>query len=258
MVKVLVIDKDQLTRKEVILTIDWAALNCMVIGEASDGVSGLRKIKRLAPDLVITSVHMPNKTGIEMLKQLRREGSDVEVIILSASDKFDYAQMAVRYKASDYILKPLKVKDLEASVKRVVDKIIKKNQTTVEVKKSPNKIILETKNKYVSETINYIQNNYNDHSLNVDKIAKSLRISPGHLRKVFKRETGCTVLYYITQCRMHAGIELLTDCKGYKVYEVASKIGYQDSTYFSTVFKDIIGITPSEYQEVVKEYGVEC
>lgn len=258
LIRVLVVDQEKQSRRSVALTIDWAALGCMVVGEASNGVEGLSEYKRLKPDLIVTSIIMPEMDGIKMLKKLREAGSEVEVIILSACSEFDTAQKAVRYKAADYILKPLKSGELEASVLRIKDSIIEAKTKTVEVRKCPNNIILETKSKYVSQAILFIQDNFSDPHLNVNKVAKSLRISPGHLSRVFKRETGCTVLFYITQCRMHAGIELLTNCKGYKVYEVANKIGYQDSTYFSSVFKDIIGISPSEYQEVVREYGSDC
>ena len=52
---------------------------------------------------------------------------------------------------------------------------------------------------------------------------------------------------YITRYRMRAAMKLLENCR-YKVYEVAEMVGYKDITYFSSTFKKIVGVSPSEYQ----------
>ena len=64
---------------------------------------------------------------------------------------------------------------------------------------------------------------------------------------MFKKETGTTVIGFLTQYRIHKAMELLRNCR-YKVYEVAELVGYRDVTYFSSTFKKIAGMSPSEYQ----------
>ena len=79
-------------------------------------------------------------------------------------------------------------------------------------------------------------------------MAQSLNISEGHLSHTFKKETGSTILGYLTRYRVHKAAELLKDCR-VKVYEVAEQVGYRDIGYFSNTFKKITGKTPSEYQD---------
>ena len=64
---------------------------------------------------------------------------------------------------------------------------------------------------------------------------------------MFKKETGSTVIAYLTQVRMTKAMELLSDCRR-KIYEVAELVGYRDVAYFSATFKKATGISPSEYQ----------
>lgn len=88
MLKVLVVEDEEMIRKGIVLTVDWAALGCVVVGEASDGIEGLEAVKRLEPNLIITDVKMPRMDGLEMFRRLRQEGCTARVIILTAYDNF--------------------------------------------------------------------------------------------------------------------------------------------------------------------------
>ena len=89
---------------------------------------------------------------------------------------------------------------------------------------------------------------YNDPDICVGSIAGYLNISEGHLSHIFKKETGYTILSYLTRHRIQQAKFLLKDCR-IKVYEVAQKVGYRDIAYFSSTFKKQVGISPSEYQD---------
>ena len=106
MLKVVVVEDEELVRRGIVLAVDWASVDCVVVGEASNGEEGLEVIRRYHPDLVITDIKMPKLDGIEMLRQLRAEGNDAYAIFLTAYSDFDYAQAAVRLGAVDYLLKP--------------------------------------------------------------------------------------------------------------------------------------------------------
>ena len=96
--------------------------------------------------------------------------------------------------------------------------------------------------------VDYISVHYGDPELCVAQIAEHLGISEGHLSHTFKRETDYTVAAYITRVRMRTAMKLLNDCRN-KVYEVAEQVGYRDVAHFSSSFKRIVGVTPSEYQD---------
>ena len=241
MLKVLIVEDEELIRKGIVLTVDWAALDCLVVGEAANGAEGLEQAVRCNPDLIITDLKMPQMDGIEMLEKLRGMGKNTYVIILTAYDSFSYIQAALRLEAVDYLLKPFHDGDLEKAVQRVQAKLTPKEQALPEPKTG-------STNRYVSMAISYIQQHYQEPDISVSSVAQSLNISEGHLSHTFKKETGSTLLGYLTRYRVHKAAELLKDGR-MKVYEVAEQVGYRDIGYFSNTFKKITGKTPSEYQD---------
>lgn len=91
--------------------------------QAKDGVDGIEVFLNEAPDLVITDVKMPNKNGIEVLREVRSSNSEVDVIILTGQSDETTAIDCLRAGAYDYLLKP--IEDLEillAAVSRALQK----------------------------------------------------------------------------------------------------------------------------------------
>ena len=113
MLKVLVVEDEELIRRGIVLAVDWASLGCVVVGEAANGEEALEAVERLSPSLIITDLKMPRMDGIEMLRRLRERGNMAYVIILTAYDSFEYAQSALRLGAVDFLLKPFHDGDLE-------------------------------------------------------------------------------------------------------------------------------------------------
>lgn len=248
MLKVLVVEDEEMIRKGIVLAVDWAALDCVVVGEAANGEEALSAVERYAPSLIITDLKMPKMDGIEMLRQLRERGNQAYVIILTAYDSFAYAQSALRLGAVDFLLKPFHDGELEQAVqtlRRRMEALEGGAGTSLPpipgLKKGD-------KSKYVLQAMDYIGKHYSDPNITVGEIAQHLGLSEGHLSHTFKKETDYTLLNYLTRYRIHKGMELLRDCR-LKVYEVAERVGYKDITYFSTTFKKLVGISPSEYQD---------
>ena len=243
--KVLVVEDEEMIRKGIVLTVDWAALDCVVVGEASNGEEGLQAARRYAPTLIITDLKMPKMDGIEMLRCLREEGNNAFVIILTAYDSFTYAQSALRLGAVDFLLKPFHDGELEQAVQA-----LRRRMEPSQGERAPAIPGLKKgdKSKYVLQAMGYIGEHYSDPNITVAEIAQSIGISEGHLSHTFKKETDYTLLNYLTRYRIHKAMELLRDCR-VKVYEVAQQVGYKDITYFSATFKKVVGISPSEYQD---------
>ena len=91
MLKVLIVEDEEMIRKGLVLTVDWAAMDCVVVGEASNGLEALDAVRRYDPSLIITDLKMPQMDGIEMVTRLRQAGNNAYVIILTAYDTFSYA-----------------------------------------------------------------------------------------------------------------------------------------------------------------------
>lgn len=246
MLKVLIVEDEEMIRKGIVLTVDWAALGCVVVGEASNGVEALAAVERYDPNLIITDLKMPQMDGIELLQTLRERGNPVSVIILTAYDTFTYAQSALRLGAVDYLLKPFHDGDLENAITRLQKK--REAPPAGDILSGSGGLKKGGKSKYVLEAMEYIQAHYNDPDICVGTIAEHLGISEGHLSHIFKRETDATLLNYLTRYRIHKAMALLKDCR-IKVYEVAQMVGYRDIHYFSATFKKLVGVSPSEYQD---------
>lgn len=254
MIKIVVIDDETVVRSGIVLETDWESIGCEVVGEASNGAEGLEVIEKYRPDIVVSDIRMPIMDGIEMLKALRENGNMAFVIYLSAYNDFEYAREAIKYGANDYILKPFSEGELEEAITKIKQKITQKQEDGVKGHEadvlSHAALSKGDKSKYVAKALDYVTDNLSDPDMSIRTIAESMEISESHLSHIFKKETEYTVNAYITRYRMRTAMKLLRDQK-LKIYEVAQKVGYRDIAYFSSTFKKITGVNPSEYQERV-------
>ena len=249
MYKVIVIEDETMVRRGIVLTTDWTALGCVVVGEAANGAEGLEIAGRLSPDIIVTDVKMPRMDGVEMITRLRSQGCRSKFIILTAHSDFKYAQSALKLGVSDYLLKPLKDGDLEQAIGNILDQLEERShgdgeETAPILRFSPNR---NTKSKYVEEAVRFIQEHYKE-DITISTVANYLSISEGYLSRVFKKETDFTFTNYLTYYRIQLAMNLLKDCR-IKVYEAADRVGYGDTAYFSVQFKKLVGVSPSEYQD---------
>ena len=224
MLKVLVVEDEPYVRRGIVLSVDWTALDCFVVGEAANGEEGYDAALKFQPNIIITDIRMPKMDGIEMLKRLREAGCKSEVIILTAYSDFEYAQNALHYGAADYLLKPFHDGELEQVIVSIHSRLMARQGNAAEslpalqLKKGD-------KSKYVMESLAYIAGHYNDPDIGVGSIAANAGISEGYLCHIFKKETNYTLMEYLSQYRMHVAMQLLRDCR-VKIYEVAEQVGY--------------------------------
>jgi response regulator of citrate/malate metabolism len=84
----------------------------VVVGVASTGQAALDDIARLRPDLVLLDVHLPDMTGIDVLRRLRADGDDVGVLMVTAAREADTVRAAASGGAVHYLVKPFDYDDL--------------------------------------------------------------------------------------------------------------------------------------------------
>lgn len=101
-----------------------------------------------------------------------------------------------------------------------------------------------TGNIYTTQTISYIRENYAQ-DIRLSDIAKRYSVSPEHLSRVFKRDTGFGISEYLSTIRLQQAHLLLLSSPSLSVSEVAQRCGFNDSNYFSTKFKQMYGVSPS-------------
>ncbi|MEA4889568.1 MAG: response regulator [Clostridiaceae bacterium] len=117
--KALIVDDDHFVRKGLTSMIPWSDLGFDRVLEADNGLSALKQVKDECPDLILTDVLMPVMDGIEFCRLVREQDYHSYIIMLSAYDDFEYARSALRYRVSEYILKPL----TDATLQELKEKI---------------------------------------------------------------------------------------------------------------------------------------
>ena len=103
-------------------------------------------------------------------------------------------------------------------------------------------------NRIVQLTRQYIQENYREITLSVSVIADELNISAAYLSTLFKKETGQTLIKYISWYRIEKAKELLKTTT-MKVGDIAEKVGYVNASYFISLFRNNVGCSPAKYRE---------
>ena len=136
MIKVLIADDELRICELIFRLIDWESLGMSVIAVAHDGRETIKIIKNEMPDIVITDIRMPGYNGVDVIRIGKEYNSDIQFIIISGYSQFDYAQNAIHYGVSDYLLKPVKAEELTKALLRIKNRIDKNNQMYSQVKKA--------------------------------------------------------------------------------------------------------------------------
>lgn len=95
---------------------------------AYSGQEGLELFEKNIPPIVLTDIKMPGMDGLELLRRIKNENPDTEVIVITGHGDMDSAIEALRYGASDFINKPVRDEALTIALKRAREKIAIKNQ----------------------------------------------------------------------------------------------------------------------------------
>lgn len=90
-------------------------------------------------------------------------------------------------------------------------------------------------------------NRYYAESISLQSVANQINVNPSYLSRLFKQETGENFVSYLTRVRIERAKSFLENSQ-YKIYEVADKVGYHNYTYFSKIFKKVVGVSPEEYR----------
>ena len=105
MYKVMIVDDEIFVRIGLRSMIDWEEIGFEIIGEAGNGEAGFEKFLALKPDIVFTDIKMPKKDGFWLIEQIKAVDEQVEIILLTAYDEFQYVRKALKLQVSDYLLK---------------------------------------------------------------------------------------------------------------------------------------------------------
>lgn len=116
---ILIVDDERAIREMVRIGLEMAGFNCM---EAADAQEAYGKILDTRPDMILLDWMMPNTSGLELLRRLRRDdvSRNIPVIMLTAKDDEDNRIQGLDVGADDYITKPFSSRELLARIKAVL------------------------------------------------------------------------------------------------------------------------------------------
>ena len=97
----------------------------------------------------------------------------------------------------------------------------------------------------------YVDERYMQSDLRISEIAKELGISANYLSKLFLEETGTNFSDYLIDVRMEAAQKLLL-YSNYTTQEIAQRVGYENVSYFSVLFKKYTGVTTGQYKKNIR------
>ena len=121
--QVLIVDDDMATVDVIQNTVNWKMLEVSRIYTAYN-ISSAKKILLENPiDVIISDIEMPQGSGLDLLEWFREQELPGKFLLLTCHESFDYATYAIKYHASEYLLKPFDVNVMEAALKKIIQKI---------------------------------------------------------------------------------------------------------------------------------------
>jgi YesN/AraC family two-component response regulator len=211
-----------------------------VSGVFEDAKAALEFLADNEADVMVTDIRMPEKSGLELIEDIRKRNNRMSIIILSGYGMFTYAQKAIELGVVRYLTKPTDPRELVAVIEEIEEKLMEKSGDEVSMPK------LKVSNLIVQEALQYIERNYM-RKIALKSMAEELFITPNYLCELFKKHTGKNLSQYISEYRAHKAKRYLAHVE-YKVSDVADLVGFSDAKYFSSTFKKLFGITPLEYR----------
>ncbi|MCC3374407.1 helix-turn-helix domain-containing protein [Cohnella sp. REN36] len=118
--KAVIIDDEFWTRDSIRRLGDWARFGIDRVEEAEEGLSGLRIIEEIRPEIVITDMKMRGMDGVELLRRLTENYPFIRKIVISGFDDFAYTKQAILSKVDEYILKPIHQEELNRALEKTV------------------------------------------------------------------------------------------------------------------------------------------
>lgn len=220
------------------------------VHEAENGINGLSLVYDIVPDLIISDIILPGQTGLQITETLKQDirTSHIPIILLTAKGSIEEQIEGIKSKADAFIVKPFNLEFFEETIKNLLKNraVLREHYTSelpTETRSTPSKI----DRKFINEFTAIVENNLSNEDFSVEDICKEISISKVQLYRKLKALLGYNVNDYILTVRMQKAKFLLIN-EDLSISEVALKVGFSSSAYFSTVFKSKFGCTPSVFK----------
>ncbi|MGI6056096.1 MAG: response regulator [Bilifractor sp.] len=236
--KVLLVDDEVIILEGFQKLFDWRAHNCVIVGQATDGLSAVAQTEDLSPDIVLMDINLPLLNGIEAFKKIHAFDDRIRCIIISGYDDFSYCREALRLSVDDYILKPVDYHKFGD----VLDRSIQ-NLETQKLQKMLSEEEHDQETSLVLDIVRWLNSHYQE-NITLQTLSDEFHLNGAYISQLFKNKIGSNYSAYLSQIRMNKAKQLLrtTDLS---IAEIADLTGYKDYRTFNRAYKACMGKVPS-------------
>ncbi|TXD83663.1 response regulator [Subsaximicrobium wynnwilliamsii] len=218
--------------------------------EAKDGFEGIEKAFKTIPDIIISDLVMPLKTGIELCEILKHDEktSHIPIIILTGKTDEKDEIVGLNTGADDYITKPFNPKTLQIKVGNIIQN---KNKLHQRYKQdnlfSPKEIAVTSADQVFLEKVQTILDQHlSNPEFTSEVFSKHVGMSRMQLHRKMLAYTGLSTSNFIRSQRLKQATSILKSSQ-FTINEVAYMVGFSTPSYFIKCFKEMYRQTPAEY-----------
>ncbi|WP_373798696.1 response regulator transcription factor, partial [Bacteroides heparinolyticus] len=216
-----------------------------------DADSAFKAMSEEAPDLVLSDVVMPGRTGYDLCRQIKEDLQlcHIPVILVTAKATVENQVEGLDTGADAYVTKPFEPNYLLALIKSQLknrEKVRNLLSRYTQTDKIEENVLSPQDNSFMTELYHLMENELSNPELDVARMTELLKISRTKFYYKVKGLTGENPSVFFKTYKLNRAAELIKEGR-YTVSEIADMTGFSTLPHFSTSFKRQFGIAPSEY-----------
>jgi len=224
---------------------------------AYNGRAGIEKALETTPDLIISDVMMPEKDGFEVCDALKNDerSSHIPIVLLTARATVEDRIAGLRRGADAYLAKPFHTEELLAQLARLYEnqQKLQDRYSRLSLAGAPpepeSRAAADPEDAFLLRLREFLEQNLSNAGLAPDDICRGMGMGRTNLHNKLTALTGMSLMAYLRALRLQQAQTLLRATTDLNISEVAYAVGFDDPKYFSRVFSEEFGITPSQFRE---------
>lgn len=225
-------------------------INKYEIREAANGKIGLEKARQEVPDLIISDVMMPDMDGFELCAAVKSDAvlNHIPVILLTAKASDESKLEGLETGADDYIYKPFNAEELLLRVENLIAvRRLLQQRFTQYVVMQPEEVTVQSADAAFLEQVRAtVEAEMGNSHFGVAMLADAMALSERQLYRKLESLLNVSPAGFIRTMRLQRAAQLLEQQAG-NISEVAYAIGFNNPKYFSRLFRQVFGVTPTAY-----------